>query len=95
MTTLRGGDVLCSSVSAARFVVIDAGQAGATPTIDGVPMVPGKPQPCGTARLGQALPLRAGARYVDTTTGMIMLCVRSGDGSLECEGRPMMDEGLA
>jgi hypothetical protein len=88
------GDVLCSPVSDARFLVIDTGAAIAMPCVDGVPMSRGKLQACSAAggvRSGGEL--RGGQRYTDPATGLTLLCIRPGRGRLCHEGRRLILEG--
>jgi hypothetical protein len=87
------GDVLCSPVSDARFLVIDAGAAIAMPSVDGVPMSRGKLQGCsaaGGAPTGGDL--HGGRRYTDPTSGLTLLCIRPGRGRLCHEGRRLIPE---
>jgi hypothetical protein len=87
------GDVLRSPVSDARFLVIAAGRATGMPSLDGVPTVRGTLQPCGAAGDTHAGgELRGGRRYRDVVTGLTLLCIRPGAGSLRYEGRPLIPE---
>ena len=81
-------DVLRSSVSDARFLVLDAGTAGGLPSIGGVELFPGEPGACSMAR-GPAVDddLRGGQRYIDAVTGLTLLCIQSGHGPLCYQGR--------
>jgi hypothetical protein len=92
MTRIECGDLLCSPVSTARFIVVAAGTAVEMPTVDGVPLAPSRPQPCAATRRGQPFPLRGGQRYVDTQTGLIIMCVQPGDGALQYAGRSLTTE---
>ena len=82
-------DVLSSSASRARFLVIETGIADGMPSINGgVMMSRGKPQACSTAKgLEADGDLRGGERYVDVVTGLTLLCVRPGRGPLCYDGR--------
>jgi len=86
------GDVLCASVSDARFLIIDPGTAVRMPSLDGVPLDRGKPQPCSRPPLpADDCHLLGGQQYVDRVTGLTLLCVWPGRGSLTCEGRRMAE----
>jgi hypothetical protein len=85
------GDVLCNSLSDARFLVIDPGAAARMPSLDGVALGRGNPQPCSKklARPAADGDVQGGRRYVDLMTGLTLLCTWPGEGSLRYEGRPM------
>jgi hypothetical protein len=90
------GDVLCNSVSDARFLVIAPGAAASMPSLNGVALCRGNPQPCSKKLVPAAVDcdLQGGRRYVDKTTGLTLLCIWPGGGSLRHEGRPMVpDDG--
>jgi hypothetical protein len=83
---------LCSSVSEARFVVIETFGVD-MPSIDDVAMFRGTRQPCSTvAHPASDSDLRAGRRYVDAISGLRLLCIRPGRGSLTYQGRPLIPE---
>jgi hypothetical protein len=87
----RSGDVLWSPAFDARLLVIDPGTAAGMPTIDDVPLVRGRPQPCSKAAGPSGLcQLQGGGRYIDVPTGLTLLCVWPGQGSLRYEGRPLV-----
>jgi hypothetical protein len=82
------GDVLCSTVSDARFLVTDPGAAVGMPTIKGVPLVRGTRQPCSNAVHSTGdYELEGGRRYVDAVSGLTVLCIRPGQGSVGYQGR--------
>jgi hypothetical protein len=84
------GDVLCGPVSEARFLVVAPGNAAHMPSVDDLPLVRGRPMPCSTpAGLPGQYDLRGGQRYIDPLTGLTLLCVWPGRGSLCYEGRPL------
>jgi hypothetical protein len=84
------GDVLCNSVSDARFLVIDSGTAVRMPALDGIALLHGKPQPCSKlAHSAAECELQGGRRYVDPTTGLTLLCIWPGRGSLRYDGKQM------
>lgn len=88
------GEVLCSSVSDARFLVIERGTAEGMPSISDVVMFCGTRQPCST--LGDPdvdCELRGGLCYVDVVTGLTLLCIRPGRGPLCFEGRRLAPSG--
>ena len=81
-------EVLCSSVSDGRFLVIDPGTASVVPSLNGAAMFRGERQPCSTAVGGAAdCELRGGQRYIDVVTGLTLLCIRPGRGRLCYGGR--------
>lgn len=82
------GDVLFSAVSDARFLVTDPGTAAAMPSIDEVPLIRGRREPCSKAvHFDREDDLRGGRRYVDAVTGLTVLCIWPGRGSLGYQGR--------
>jgi hypothetical protein len=84
------GDVLCSSVSDARFLVIDPAGALRIPSLNGVELFHGKPQPCSmVARFAAGCELQGGRRYADPISGFTLMCIWPGRGSLHYEGRPL------
>ena len=87
-------DVLRSSVSDARFLILDTGNADGIPSIGGVEMLPGEPGACSLAR-GPAPDddLRGGQRYVDAVTGLTLFCIQSGRGPLCYQGRHLTPGG--
>jgi hypothetical protein len=91
---LHDGGLLCSSpVSDARFLVIHS--PGDMPAIDGSPMVRGVRQPCSAVvRPTSDCDLYAARRYVDAISGLRLLCMRPGRGSLSFQGRPLTQETL-
>jgi hypothetical protein len=87
---LRIGDLLASSISDARFLVLNAGSALHTPKLDGVALIGGKRHPCSEAvENTDDCNLRGGRRYTDSTTGLTLLCIQPGCGALHYEHRPM------
>jgi hypothetical protein len=82
------GDVLFSPVSDARFLVTDPGAAAAMPSVDDVPLILGTREPCSKAvHFIQDDGLQGGQRYVDAVTGLTLLCIWPGRGSLGYQGR--------
>jgi len=69
-------------------MVIAAGGNG-VPSIDDVPMVRGVHQSCST-RAEPSDGLRGGQRYLDTVSGLSLLCIRPGPGCLTFAGRTMI-----
>lgn len=89
------GDWLLDSVSEARFVVIEPGAAVAMPSLNGVALLHGRPQPC--SAVAQARPdceVQGGQRYVDPVTGLTLLCVWPGSGSISYDGRTLTTVGV-
>jgi hypothetical protein len=90
---LNRGDVLCSSESAARFLVLDAGVAAGVPSVNGVVMFRGIRRPCSAvAEAETGCDLQGGVRYVDVVTGLVLLCIRPGRGLLSYGGRRLTRE---
>jgi hypothetical protein len=86
------GMTLTSSVRSTSAVVLRLGSAVHPPSANGRMMIRGRPTPC-SMRVGRgmrAVGTRAGRRYVDATTGLLVLCTRSGPGWLTYEGRRMV-----
>jgi len=91
---LQPGEVLCSTVSGARFIVIRTGTALGMPSIDGVALFRGQLRPCSTmAQLRADCELQGGLRYTDPVTGLMLQCIWPGRGSLRYEGRWLPLEG--
>jgi hypothetical protein len=85
------GDVLCSAVSDARFLVVDPGTAVSMPCLDGMRLFRGKPHPCSMAACSAAdCELQGGQCYVDPVTGLTLLCIWPGRGTLHYDGRRVM-----
>jgi hypothetical protein len=86
----RTGDVLCSGVSTARFLVLDGGSAAHLPRLGGAAMVRGRRRPCSEpVSGGDQCDLQGGRRYVDPATGLTLFCIQPGDGALYYEDRPI------
>jgi hypothetical protein len=84
------GDVLLSTISDARFLVLDAGTAVRLPSLGGVPLSRGKPQPCSKACCAPPdCEMHGGERYVDPVTRLTLLCIWPGRGPLCYEGRQL------
>jgi hypothetical protein len=84
------GGVLRSVVSTASFVVVDGCEGLEMPRVDGVPLEYGEPQRCGTSVVGREFSLRGGYRYIDGVTGLTLLCVYPGTGTLEYQARQLI-----
>ena len=89
---LQPGQILCSPVTEARFLVRDPGAANRMPTVNNHALVPGRPPPC-SKEIGQVghCDFRGGRHYLDPMTGLTLLCIWPGRGSLCYEGRPLAD----
>jgi hypothetical protein len=86
------GMTLTSAAGTTSVLVLRQGVASHPPALGRKAMVPGRPMACGSiARRPRwfAGPV-AGRRYVDLPTGLIVLCTRSGRGTLSYDGRPML-----
>jgi len=92
---MRRGMTLTSAVGTTSVLVLQLGGATQMPSAGGRPMVPGRPTRCSLRARRDRWPAAtvAGRRYVDLPTGLIVLCTRSGPGSLSYEGRPMVALG--
>jgi hypothetical protein len=85
---LNFGDVLCSAVSKARFLVIETFDAVGMPSVDGVATCRGERQPCSSAASSiSESGLRGGWHYVDAVSGLRLLCIQPGRGVLSYDGR--------
>ena len=83
------GDVLCSSDSQARFLVIEVGSATGMPKLGGRRLSRGKPLPCSAVEAVSGAELQVGRRYADPVTGLTLLCIAPGRGALSFEGRTL------
>jgi hypothetical protein len=89
----RTGQVLCSPASEARFLVLEPGTSAGLLSLDGLPLVDGKPRPCSTvARVDGDSELAGGQRYVDEVSGLVLRCIWPGQGSVRFDGRPLAPE---
>jgi hypothetical protein len=85
------GDVLCSTESNARFVVLDSGCAAQLPRLGGAALVRGEKQACSMpVPSGDQHDLQGGQCYIDQTTGLTLLCIQPGNGALCYEDRLMV-----
>jgi len=91
----RSGDVLCSPVSDARFLVIEPGTAAGMPSLAGVVLSPGEPHPCSKAAEATGCDVEGGGRYFDPITELSLLCIWPGRGSLRYEDRELVPEHQA
>ena len=82
-------EILGSPVSTSLFLVVDRGSAHDAPSIDGVAMVAASRNPCSAVCEASGSTLRGGQLYVDDETGLAMLCIRPGTGSLSYQGRTL------
>lgn len=83
------GDVLCSPDSQARFLVLEVGSALGMPKLGSRLLARGRPLPCSTAEAVDGAELHVGRRYVDLVTGLTLLCIAPGRGTLRFEGRTL------
>jgi hypothetical protein len=89
----RIGEVLLSPVADSRFLVISPGTAVSLPTMDGVPLLRGTRRASGPATQSEGeWQLKGGRRYVDSVTGLRLLCIWPGPGRLHVEGRALTME---
>jgi hypothetical protein len=86
------GMTLTSSAGWTSAIVLRLGTATHPPSANGRMMIRGRPTPCSMrARRGvHAVGTRAGRRYTDALTGLLVLCTRSGPEWLTYEGRQMV-----
>jgi hypothetical protein len=71
-------------------LVLDADVRSGRLCLDGVPMVPVRPQPCSTDMpVMPGATLRAGERYRDAIGGVEVRCLSSGPGVLSFAGREL------
>jgi hypothetical protein len=83
-------DVLCSSVSDVRLLVVEVAAADSMPVVDGVAMFRGAPVPCSIANRPTTVgEMRAGRRYTDVVSGLTLLCIRTGRGVPSYQGRQL------
>jgi hypothetical protein len=91
----RTGNILCSGASKARFFVVDGGSAMHLPKLGETDMIRGERQPWSEPVSGRnQCDLQGGWRYVDSMTGLTLLCIQPGDGALYYEGRPMVHQPI-
>jgi hypothetical protein len=89
----RWNDLLSTRHSDARFLVVAPGTAKAMPELNAVEMMPDVPRACGTfGSPAEGDDLQLGRRYVDSVTGLTLLCVWPGSGFLSYRGRPLVVE---
>ena len=87
---LKPGSVWYSAASQAQVIVVRAPRGPVELTCGGRPMVAQAPpalEPLETADGGGLL---IGKRYVDTETGLELLCTKAGPGSVACDGRVLL-----
>jgi hypothetical protein len=91
MSDLKPGSRWKSMVCDTEAVLVRPPKSGAIPECGGVAMQPsGSASEAGAIAPGFDGGSELGKRYVDPVTGMEMLCVKGGGGSLGVEGR-MLD----
>jgi hypothetical protein len=88
---LHDGATLASATCSVRVLVVAVGMATELPRCGGTFMVAGRPVPCTLAgrsakQLGGT---RAGQRYLDPASGLLLLCTWPGSGVLTYRGRLM------
>jgi hypothetical protein len=96
VTDLRPGSRWRSAVCEAEVIVVRPPAAPVLLCIGGVPAQAGSAQrPAGPQRPADPAPhdrlsgsTRLGSRYIDETSGLELLCTRSGAGSITVDGRP-------
>jgi hypothetical protein len=96
VTDLRPGSRWRSAVCEAEVIVVRPPAGPVLLCIGGVPALAGSPpRPAGSQRAAgpasadrPALGTRLGSRYLDETSGLEMLCTRSGAGTITVGGRP-------
>jgi hypothetical protein len=93
---MKPGQQLVSAVCTTKVVIVRVPQPDIVLACGGQPMREPGSTPAGTTatddpELCQGTAL--GKRYIDETTGLEVLCVSPGDGSLTCNGVPMVIQG--
>lgn len=93
---MKSGQQLTSTVCSTKVVVVRMPATDAILSCGGQPMVEaGSPAPGHSSlrapELFQGSSL--GKRYSDPVTGLQVLCVSPGEGSLTCDGNPLVIEG--
>jgi hypothetical protein len=85
------GMTVTSSTGSTSAVVLRLGTATHPPSANGRMMIRGRPTPCSmrVSRGIRAAGTRAGRRYTDALTGLLVLCIRPGPEWLTYEGRRM------
>ena len=86
---LKPGQRLHSTVCQTDVVVVK-GATGVELTCGGSPMATTREQPSGTAVAGQDEGSLLGKRYEDAETGLEVLCVKPGTGSVAVDGRVLL-----
>ena len=95
MIQIKPGTKLSSAVSSAQFVVI-RGSGSQALTLGGVPLTvtiataPAADVAAATELAGEVL---IGKRYTDENGDTELLCVKSGSGELEGDGKPLTMKG--
>jgi len=86
------GMTLTSPAGSTSAFVLRLGTATHPPSANGRMMIRGRPTPCSmrVSRGIRAIGTRAGCRYMDALTGLLVLCTRSGPEWLTYEGRRMV-----
>lgn len=88
MTELKPGSRWKSAVCDTEAVLVRPPATGAVPECGGVAMLPSaSTRHGGTVAPGFDGGSELGKRYADAATGMEMLCIKAGPGSLGVEGR--------
>jgi hypothetical protein len=87
---MKVGARLRSTVCATTAVVVRAAAPDAVVECGGAPMAEGPGDPgTGTVAAGADGGTLLGKRYQDETTGLELLCTKSGAGGLSVDGRPL------
>lgn len=86
------GTVLTVGQHGPAFLVLATGSASRPVCFDGTELVRGRPIRCGAENPGPRQVIGAGTRFIDPVSGLRLLCLRSGNGTLLLDGRQLIPE---
>lgn len=95
MAQLKPGTRLRSSVCATEVMIVAAPKTDAPVTCGGAAMLPldGAPAAKGTPAPDASGGTLLGKRYVNEAGDLELLCTKPGQGSLACDGKPLVVKG--
>jgi hypothetical protein len=91
---MKPGQQLESAVCTTKVIVVRPPRTEVTVACGGAPMhEPGAPAAAGAGAPEPGEGTALGKRYVHEESGLEVLCVTAGAGSLVCDGQPMLVQG--
>jgi hypothetical protein len=90
---IRAGEILAADPGGLKVLVLVPSDDPCVVTYNGVPLRPTMPDPCSKRvrrRAARGMVLQPGDVLIDNESGLVVRCIRGGDGEVCCNGRRLL-----